>query len=223
MRNLLLRFAKWGFFITPLWRFFLPVMKFDMSIPQLNFLVGCLRELECDGVVLEIGVGGGATSVVLARDMMWHEKRRQFVAIDTFCGFTEDDVRYEQIHRGKTDNYEYYRSNDIEWYRKTLIAHGIADAVVFKSDAKFFDYSSLGPIAFCLFDVDLYKPTKEVLPVLYENLASGGVIVVDDCSPVQSIYDGAGQAYREFCFDMGLPVEIVHEKLGVIRKAPAVA
>jgi hypothetical protein len=221
VRIFFLRLAKTLFFKSPLARVFLPVMKFDMSVAQLNFITESIRNLDCDGSVMEVGVGGGATSVIVNLDMKWHAKKREFFAVDTFAGFTKEDIKFEQENRGKEDNYLYYRSNSREWYTKTLRAHGIRDAHVFKQDAKTFDYSIARPIAFCLFDVDLYKPTQEVLPKLYENLAAGGVIVVDDCSPALSIYDGAGQAYREFCDAMGLPQEVVFEKLGVIRKPAA--
>ena len=50
-------------------------------------------------------------------------------------------------------------------------------------------------------------------------LAPGGMIVVDDCNPADSLYDGAGQAYREFCASRGIAPEIVHDNLGIIRKS----
>ena len=144
--------------------------------------------------------------------------KRPFYAVDTFLGFTEDDVLYEKRNRGKTDNYLAYRSNSKKWYAKTLIAHGIENAHIVQSDAKQFDYSVIGPLAFCLLDVDLYKPVENVLPRLYEILVPGGVIIVDDCALEESIYVGAGEAYRDFCSKFGITQELVHEKLGVIRK-----
>ncbi|MGO8924426.1 MAG: TylF/MycF/NovP-related O-methyltransferase, partial [Xanthobacteraceae bacterium] len=81
-----------------------------------------------------------------------------------------------------------------------------------------FDYSVIGPLAFCLLDVDLYKPVEFVLPRLFEILVPGGVIIVDDCALQDSLYDGAGEAYRNFCAKMGIAQELVHDKLGVIRK-----
>jgi hypothetical protein len=143
---------------------------------------------------------------------------RQFYAIDTFAGFTDDDIAFENEERGKNDKYLYYRSNSKAWFSKTLKAHGIKDAKIYECDAKLFDYDALPSVAFCLFDVDLYLPTKNVLPKLYSKLSPGGVIVVDDCSALESIYDGAGQAYREFCGEMGLKEEVVFTKLGIIRK-----
>jgi O-methyltransferase len=150
--------------------------------------------------------------------MIQENIKREFYAIDTFFGFTKEDILFEQQNRGKTDNYLYYRSNKKDWYSKTLIANGIQNAKIYQADAKEFDYSKIGPLAFCLFDVDLYKPTEQVLPILYDILIPGGVIIVDDCSPELSIYDGAGEAYRNFCNKMGLNVEIANDKLGIIKK-----
>ena len=193
-------------------------MKFDMSIAQLNYITSSLEVIRGEGAVLEIGVGGGATSIMINNFMKERSISRRFYAIDTFSGFAAEDIQFEKNNRGKSDNYLYYRSNSKKWYVKTLTAHGFANATVFQADAKEFDYSVIGPLAFCLFDVDLYKPTKSVLPLLYSILIPGGVIVVDDCSTETSIYDGAGQAYREFCSEQGLHVELLFEKLGVVRK-----
>jgi O-methyltransferase len=218
MRTYVLRSVKYIFFTTPLWRYFLPIMKFDMTLPQLNFITESIRSVNNPGVVLEVGVGGGATSVIINQFMKAFKINRPFLAIDTFYGFTKEDILFEQTVRNKSDTYGYYRSNSKDWYQKTLLAHGINGAKVFKADASAFDYKKIGEIAFCLFDVDLYKPTKSTLPLLYERLVPGGIIIVDDCSPDESIYDGAGQAYREFCDENGLQHELVHGKLGVIRK-----
>ena len=218
MRIFALRFVKTFFFTTPLWRYFLPIMKFDMNIPQLDFITKTIRSIEQSGAVLEVGVGGGATSVIINRYMQEFKINRPFYAIDTFYGFTKQDILFEQKVRNKSDNYEYYLSNSMKWYQKTLLAHGIGDAKVFQADASNFDYKVISPLAFVLFDVDLYRPTKKVLPIIYKILVPGGVIIVDDCSQTESIYDGAGLAYREFCDENGLIQELIHDKLGIIRK-----
>ncbi len=220
-RTILIRLLKTIFFSTPLWRFFLPVMKFDMSVAQLNFITNTIEAIKNDGAVLEIGVGGGSTSVIINIFMKQKGIKRPFYAIDTFSGFTKEDADFEKNNRGKTDNYLGYRSNSKKWYSKTLIAHGIESAHVFQSDAKQFDYAEIGSIAFCLLDVDLYKPVESILPRLYENIVPGGVIIVDDCALEESLYDGAGEAYRAFCSKMGIAKELVHDKLGIIRKPPS--
>jgi predicted O-methyltransferase YrrM len=130
----------------------------------------------------------------------------------------KDDVDFERAKRGKTDSYTGYQSNGADWYSKTLLAHGISDANVIQSDAKKVDYTQFAPIAFCLLDIDLYKPVEVILPRLYNCLEPGGIIIVDDCALQESIYDGAGEAYRKFCSAMDIVPELAHEKLGVLRK-----
>lgn len=217
-KTIAIRLMKYLFFKTSLYKYFLPVMKFDMTVAQINLIIEIINQIRGDGVILEIGVGGGATSVMINQAIKFQKPKRQYIAIDTFSGFTEEDISYENNIRGKNDKFQFYKSNSKEWFEKTLLAHGIPDAHVIQSDCKEVEYSKLGPIVFCLFDVDLYLPTKKILPTLYQNLIPGGVIVVDDCDPSHPIYDGAGQAYREFCDDTGLTPEIAYKKLGVIRK-----
>ena len=217
-RVFFIRFVKSLFFKTPFWRYFLPIMKFDMTFAQLNFMLETISEITSDGIIFEVGVGGGSTSVVLNNSNMLTENPRPFYALDTFYGFVEEDIKFENEKRGKNDNYLYYRSNSKEWYTKTLFAHGVKNAHIFQCDAKLFDYDAIPGIAFCLLDIDLYSPTKDVLPKIYNNLVPGGVIVVDDCSALVTIYDGAGHAYREFCKEINHNEELVFEKLGVIRK-----
>ncbi len=217
-RTFLIRLAKSAYFSTPLWRFLLPIMKFDKNIAHLSFITGAIKSVKADGVVLEIGVGGGGTSIVINKLMEEESINRPFYAIDTFYGFTKEDADFERKERGKTDRYLGYRSNSKDWYTKTLIAHGIRNARVIQADAKQLDYSQFAPVAFCFLDIDLYNPIASVLPRIHDVLAPGGMIVVDDCNPADSPYDGAGHAYREFCASRGIAPEIVHDNLGIIRK-----
>jgi hypothetical protein len=87
-----------------------------------------------------------------------------------------------------------------------------------RADVNEFDLRSHGAISFCLLDVDLYRPTKKALGEIYSALSPGGMLVVDDCSPDDARWDGALQAYREFMSENGKPDEIVHKKLGLVRK-----
>jgi predicted O-methyltransferase YrrM len=64
----------------------------------------------------------------------------------------------------------------------------------------------------------LYLPVSQALPSIFARLASGGIIVIDDCAP-GGIWDGALQAYGEFCSKTGATQEIHCQKLGVLRKS----
>lgn len=220
MQKNLIRLVKTLFFSTPLYNYFLPKMKFDMTVKQLIAIFEKIEEAKAKGNILEIGVGGGSTSILINYFLKQNGINGQYIAIDTFSGFTQEDVNFEQTHRNKVSGYKFYQSNSKNWFKKSLAAHGFVDAVVIEDDCKIVNYEQLGPIAFCLFDVDLYLPTKVTLPKLFEELAPGGIILVDDCDPSHPIYDGAHQAYLEFCEQMSMTPEIIERKIGVIRRPP---
>ena len=69
---------------------------------------------------------------------------------------------------------------------------------------------------FRLVDVDLYLPVKSALQLIAPHMSDGGVIIVDDCIP-DNVFDGAWQAYVEWCEAHQIKTEIAHEKLGVLR------
>lgn len=51
-------------------------------------------------------------------------------------------------------------------------------------------------------DVDLYQPVKNGLEIFYPRLEKGGYLMVHDyCNRV---YEGAGQAVREYCDKQGI-------------------
>jgi len=128
-------------------------------------------------------------------------------------------LHHESSKRNK-DFYELehgFTVNKKEWYEKNLSYHNIKDVHVISSDVTKIDFSELGPISFCLFDVDLYLPISICLPRIYENLLPGGVIIIDDCAQ-NNIYDGAEQAYKEFCSKSGLPYNVEDGKLGILHK-----
>jgi hypothetical protein len=100
-RTLLIRLVKSAYFRTPLWRFLLPVMKFDKNIAHLSFITDAIKSVKADGAVLEIGVGGGGTSIVINKFMAEESINRPFYAIDTFYGFTKEDVDFEKKTEGQ--------------------------------------------------------------------------------------------------------------------------
>ena len=72
--------------------------------------------------------------------------------------------------------------------------------------------------AFVSIDADLYAPTAAALPLFWERLSSGGVLLVHDVNSLQ--YTGAGKAVREFCRKEGIlpmPVCDLHGSV-VLRK-----
>lgn len=87
---------------------------------------------------------------------------------------------------------------------------------VIKSDCSDVDYEKLS-LKLTFLDVDLYLPTIKTLSKLFDATIDGGVILVDDVKNNQS-YDGAFQAYMEFCEIKNITPKIIGNKMGAIYK-----
>ena len=185
---------------------------------QLAFLTECVKAVRgVPGCFVEAGCAYGATTVFLNKAIDEESLFRDYYAIDTFSGFVKEHMDYETEHRGKPNLNHYFTQNKKSWFDKSMALYGYDKRVrSVESDVAKFDFSAIAPIAFCLLDVDLYKPIQDVLPKIYKAMSPGGVIVVDDCTS-SKLWDGAFEACQEFVKQESIPVEIVAKKLGVIR------
>ena len=144
---------------------------------------------------------------------------KDYYALDTFSGFVPEDVEFEVLERGKTANLlTAFQANKKEWFDGTMQHNDISRVRSIETDVNEYDLTTLGPLSFVLVDVDLYRPMKKSLPELYEALSPDGIIVVDDCSSADIRWDGSDQAYKEFMRKIGRSPQIIHGKLGIIRK-----
>ena len=168
---------------------------------------------------MEIGCAFGASTVLLKKYIDHFGCSKKYFAIDTFSGFTDGDIDHEINVRGKSKKISSaFRQNKIGWVEHSLRLAGVQGVELIRADCSQFDYSRIGEIAFCLVDVDLYKPVIKALEAIRPLLAKGAIVVVDDCQP-HPMWDGALQAYVEFMEKHGLQQEIVCEKYGIIRIA----
>ena len=208
-----------------------PRYEFQMTPRQLCFLADCLnRTAKVHGSIVEIGCAHGLTTTFLYEYMVSSGFKKEYVCIDTFCGFTDEDINIEVSQRGKNMHTytEVFKDNDAAWFEESLKKRGISDICIIEGDVSELAEGDLPKhIAFCLVDVDLYRPVQSALRKIYPRLSHGGIIVVDDCwyKPSHSFapdvakdYDGAMQAYHEFVRDNGLPEKLVEEKLGIIER-----
>jgi predicted O-methyltransferase YrrM len=198
---------------------------------QLCFLAKALDEVSSvPGDIVEIGCAHGLTTTFLYEYMTQSGFKKNYVCVDTFDGFTEEDLDFEFNERGNRNRWisGLFKDNDVAWFKEALAKRSIEDVKVIKGDITRLTSDALPEkIAFCLLDVDLYKPVQSGLAKVYDRLTPGGVIVVDDCwvstdrpqlEAIAEAYDGALQAYREFVKTHDLPEDVVEMKLGVIRK-----
>ena len=188
---------------------------------QLYFLTLCLAETrDVPGCVVEAGCAYGTTTAYLNKFMASEQPsiQREYFAIDTFSGFLEEHTSYEISKRGKPKFVkDIFTDNSKVWFDCSMHLERFENVRSIATDIAEFDFRSIDMIAFCLLDVDLYIPIKVVLPRVYECLTAGGILIVDDCAP-GGLWDGALQAYQEYCLENDLVPEIHCEKLGVIRK-----
>jgi hypothetical protein len=203
-------------------RFLLPRYRYLFFPEQLWAL--CETAERCaalGGAFAEIGAYNGLTTVYLNYHLRTKEFSPTYYSLDTFTGFTEEDVAIER-ERGKSVDYSgTFGNTSKECYERTMQMNGLDNVTVIQADAATFDYTTLKPLSFALVDLDLYRPCQIALTACWKQLLPGGTIVVDDCTKDNDDYDGALQAYVEFCGEQGLPVDIRHGKLGFISKAPA--
>jgi len=195
-----------------------PRYAYGLDPSQLAFLVNAISDrATTSGCIVEIGVARGMTTRFLAEHLIRQGIRKEYHAIDTFSSFTKDDLAYEKATRRKTSaELEGFSYNDFDIWKRNFRGFDLVHA--HQCDCKDFDFTKISPVSVALLDVDLYIPTSKTLPKLYDALELGGVILLDDVK-AESAYDGARQAYIEFCASRGLPQEIVGSKGGVIRRA----
>jgi hypothetical protein len=185
---------------------------------QLATLVSELdRVKDVPGSIIEVGVAWGMTTRFVCEHLVASGRHNErLCAIDTFESFPQRDVEFEVKHRGKTReqvsgfdylNFEVWKRN----FRKFKFL------TAYKADCATFDYSLVSPIKLAFLDVDLYLATRSALKQIYARLSEGGVVLVDDVMK-PSRWDGAYQAYEEFCAESRLPFQLIGNKMGIIRK-----
>ncbi|HPD13610.1 MAG TPA: TylF/MycF/NovP-related O-methyltransferase [Planctomycetota bacterium] len=220
MKSLLVRIIKHAQFLSPLRRYFFYRYMYQFAPAQLAFLCKCLDETkQVPGAVVEVGCGMGCTTVFLNRHMDFIGLEKPYICLDTFQGFTSEDVKVEVGERGKNArNYRVFNINSQKWFDGTMRSNKVTRVRSIKADTNSFDFGSLGRISFCLIDVDLYRPVRRSLNGVFPHMSPGGIIIVDDCRE-NTAYDGALQAYKEFVQSRGLPENISLRKLGRIDVA----
>lgn len=186
---------------------------------QLAALVTEIERLKgVEGNIVEIGVARGMTTRFLCEHIRNQEieDTLTYYAIDTFESFTDEDLQYEVEKRGKPlFGLRAFEYNDFDVWKRNFTDFPFVKAV--KSDCSIVDYNAIAPIKVSFLDVDLYLPTKKTLPKLYDATVDGGAILVDDVKD-NSIYDGAYQAYIEFCEELKVDPIFIGTKCGVIYK-----
>lgn len=207
---------------TPFARLIYPRLQYNFTPAQLCFLCNCIDQTShLPGPIFDIGCYAGYTTVWLNRHMGCSGIEKPYIAIDTFSGFTMSDIQYEvqKREKGKSERQlrKSFSSNSKKRFDRILEINQITRVRSFQADAGFFDYTPYHDISFALIDVDLYLSVKRTLERIWPQMAYGGIIVIDDCA--HGLWcDGALCAYSEFTDGKKIRKQIVHGKLGVIKR-----
>jgi hypothetical protein len=168
------------------------------------------------GCIVEVGVARGMTSVFLLQHMRHLRDNRTYFCMDTFAGFVQKDVDYEvKFRHKKKTHFRGFSYNHQEIFERNLVKCGFNNFAIIQSDASAIDWNKLPNIDVMLLDVDLYMPTKSVLDNSVGQWSKDAYVMVDDVGPAGD-YDGASQAYTEFCKEKGFLECRVGNKGGVI-------
>jgi O-methyltransferase len=185
---------------------------------ELALLVSYLSETHgLPGPIFEIGCAAGHTTVYLNKHLDDLRDSRSYFCLDTFAGFTKEDIEVEVGRGHDSGRYAFlFRAYRQDWFDQTMENNNIARVTSMQADVNQFDFSPYENISFCLIDVDLMRPVTSALEAVFPRMAAGGIILVDDCAPNRK-YDGAYEAYVEFVRKVDSPVDIRYGKLGVIK------
>tara|TARA_X000000368_G_scaffold334298_1_gene271727 strand:+ start:2089 stop:2742 length:654 start_codon:yes stop_codon:yes gene_type:complete len=206
IKKFLFRFTKIG----------APSYSYNLDPLQLAEIINSLEKVKnTQGVICEIGVARGMTTRFICEYLKGMNSKPKFYCIDTFDSFVKEDVQYE-IEKRKKNRSELigFSYNNYESWKKNFQEFSFIKAI--QQDIKNFDFGKIKPIKFALLDVDLYLPTLSALNNLKDNMAKGGILMVDDVSEDNS-WDGANQAFHEFVKQNSLKFKLIGKKCGLIE------
>jgi O-methyltransferase len=160
-----------------------------------------LDALRAEGDVCEFGVAQGATSSMLAGELLNTDRRLWLY--DSFEGLpapTPEDVLIDDVlSLGSMAAYEGWMAYGEEHVRERLAQLGFPDEqVVIRKGFVTADMSERhlpDCVCFAYVDFDLYAPIRDALTLLHPRVSVGGWIIVDDYGHLSA---GAKQAADEF-------------------------
>ena len=159
-----------------------------VTVPQAMMLIDSLnRVLELDGDVCEFGVAQGATSALLANELLDSEKKLWMY--DSFEGLPKptagkDELKDDIFNLGDIGQYEGKMKFSVDLVKskvagtgfpskRTEIVPGFIEEVI--ASGRFPER-----VAFAFVDFDFYEPIKVALEYLDKALVDGGMVVVHD-------------------------------------------
>lgn len=159
------------------------------------------------GVMMEFGVNYGQNLALLQNLRTIYEPfnaNRKLIGFDTFEGFPvvapEDGAGVHQGDFTVPQHYETFLAGILGHHQKMSALPDASPAILVKGDASLTvpQYLKDHPetiISFAYFDMDIYKPTKDVLEAIIPYLTKGAIIAFDEINDAK--WPGETIALRE--------------------------
>ena len=163
-----------------------------VRISSLELISREVYQRQIEGAVAELGVYQGGFAKII--NELFYD--RKIYLFDTFEGFADKDVEYDDKHgfcKTKVGHLSDTNINivldQMKYKENCIIKKGYFPDTTDGLDNEVFAFVSI--------DADLYKPTYEGLNFFYDKLSEGGYIMVHDYN--HSLYKGVKEAVRKFC------------------------
>lgn len=166
---------------------------FDIRLATIRLLAKEIIEKGVEGCIAELGVYKG----YIAKELNILFKDRKLYLFDTFTGFHENDVEYEnELFRSNIKNGKFndtsieYVKSIMQYPENIIFCKGYFPDTAKNTEEKF---------AFVSLDADLYLPTYEGLKFFYPRLSKGGCILLHDYNSTQ--FRGVKKAVSDYAKD----------------------
>ena len=187
---------------------------FDVRTATMRLLAEQIRQEGIPGDAAELGVYRGEFAAHIHAAL----PDRYIHLFDTFEGFQRQDVALEaaeKLSRAKTGDFS---ETSVELVRSRL---PYPETAVFHKGWFPESFAGCEKLRFSIvsIDADLYAPTAAALPIFWERLSPGGVLLIHDVNSTQ--FSGTGKAVREFCSEEGIyPLPVCDLHGSVILQKP---
>lgn len=187
---------------------------FDARLGTMRLLAERIKYDQVPGSVVELGVYQGG----FARHINAAFPNRILHLFDTFEGFSERDIEIERqsdLSRAEIGDFSDTDMasvlSDMPYPEQIQCHKGYFPSTFSETQNEFFAFVSV--------DVDLYTPTAAALPLFWNRLSPGGVIMVHDYNSTQFL--GVKKAVQEFCQRIGIyamPVCDLHGSVVLMKQ-----
>ncbi len=164
-----------------------------VGMPRLDNIQLLLEDCITRGVpgdCMETGVWRGGCCILMKGILDLHgETGRRVLLADSFRGLPEPDEQYAADHKSIFHKFDLNHLNSEEEVRESFRRYGLLDERVVLMPGWFKDTLQHTPSdTLCLLrlDGDMYESTILALEHLYDRIAPGGYIIIDDYPVIQN-------------------------------------